>query len=74
MKLIKKPKKENKSWMDELNLDNLAKLGIQWWVIRVSRVKGQYTAELLARFLAKNFPGTEFKNVIINPDPGARTE
>ncbi|KAK7287464.1 hypothetical protein RIF29_00744 [Crotalaria pallida] len=61
MKLIKKPKKENKSWMDELNLDNLAKLGTQWWVIRVSRVKGQYTAELLARSLAKNFPGMEFK-------------
>ncbi|OIV89610.1 hypothetical protein TanjilG_15805 [Lupinus angustifolius] len=60
-KLIKKPKKEKKSWTEELNLDNLAKLGTQWWVVRVSRVMGQYTAELLARSLSRNFPAIEFK-------------
>lgn len=47
--------------MDELNLDNLMKLGPQWWVVRVSRVKGQYTAEALARSLAKFFPDIDFK-------------
>ncbi|XP_058729169.1 uncharacterized protein LOC131601385 [Vicia villosa] len=60
-KLIKKKKKEFKSWMDELNLDNLIKLGPQWWIVRVSRVKAQYTAEALARSLAKFFPDTDFK-------------
>ncbi|CAK8574939.1 unnamed protein product [Lathyrus sativus] len=58
---IKKTKKEKKSWMDELNLDNLMKLGPQWWVLRVSRVGGQYTAEALARSLAKFFPDTDIK-------------
>lgn len=62
-RFIAKPKKKEKgsSWMDELNLDNLAKLGPQWWVIRVARVKGHDTAQLLARSLAKNFPDMEFK-------------
>ncbi|AES87010.1 putative ribosomal protein L2 domain 2 [Medicago truncatula] len=60
-KLIQKTKKVNKSWKDELNLDNLMKLGPQWWGVRVSRVKGQYTAEALARSLAKFFPDIEFK-------------
>lgn len=57
----KKPKKEYKSWTEELNLDNLIKLGPQWWVVRVSRVKGQYTAQVLARSLALNFPDMDFK-------------
>lgn len=60
-KLSKKTKKEKKSWMDELNLDNLMKLGPQWWVVRVSRLKAEYTAEALARSLAKFFPDTDFK-------------
>lgn len=60
-RLMKKPKKEKTSWTEELNLDNLAKLGPQWWVVRVSRVKGQYTAEVLARSLARNFPEMDFK-------------
>lgn len=47
--------------MDELNLDNLAKLGPQWWVIRVGRLKGHDTAQFLARSLAKNYPDMEFK-------------
>ncbi|KAK7349930.1 hypothetical protein VNO77_07833 [Canavalia gladiata] len=60
-RLIKKPKKQKTSWTEELNLDNLAKLGPQWWVIRVSRVKGHDTAQLLARSLATNYPDMEFK-------------
>ncbi|RDX87544.1 hypothetical protein CR513_30972, partial [Mucuna pruriens] len=60
-RLIAKPKKQKGSWMDELNLDNLAKLGPQWWVIRVSRVKGHDTAQLIARSLANNYPDVQFK-------------
>ncbi|KAI4356563.1 hypothetical protein L6164_000578 [Bauhinia variegata] len=63
-RLINKPKKKKTSWTEELNLDLLAKLGPQWWVVRVdrvSRVNGQNTAEALARSLAKNFPELEFK-------------
>lgn len=61
MMLIKKPKKRYASWTDELNLDNLAHLGPQWWAVRVSRVRGQETAERLARSLANNFPDIDFK-------------
>lgn len=61
MKLIKKPKKRYVSWMDELNLDTLATLGPQWWVVRVSRVSGHETAERMARLMARTFPEMEFK-------------
>ncbi|KAF3795518.1 hypothetical protein EJ110_NYTH00076 [Nymphaea thermarum] len=47
--------------MEELNLDNLARLGPQWWVIRVSRLSGQEAAEQLARGIARNFPNIDFK-------------
>lgn len=60
-RLIKKPKKRYTSWTEELNLDNLALLGAQWWVVRVSRVSGQETAERMARSLARNFPNVDFK-------------
>ncbi|KAL0338234.1 UNVERIFIED_CONTAM: hypothetical protein Sangu_1345500 [Sesamum angustifolium] len=61
MRLIKKPKKRYVSWTEELNLDNLALLGPQWWVVRVSRVSGQDTAERMARAMARTFPDMEFK-------------
>ncbi|XXG40646.1 hypothetical protein AAC387_Pa01g1313 [Persea americana] len=60
-RLMKKPKKKYASWTEELNLDNLALLGPQWWVIRVSRTSTQSTADQLARALARNFPGIDFK-------------
>ncbi|XP_034692939.1 uncharacterized protein LOC117919796 [Vitis riparia] len=60
-RLLKKPKKRYASWTEELNLDNLALLGPQWWVVRVSRVSGQESAERLARSLARNFPDIDFK-------------
>lgn len=60
-KLLKKPKKKYAVWTEELNLDNLAKLGPQWWVVRVSRLRAQETAELLARSLVRNYPEFEFK-------------
>ncbi|KAJ0088510.1 hypothetical protein Patl1_31739 [Pistacia atlantica] len=60
-RLLKKPKKRYTSWTEELNLDNLATLGPQWWVVRVSRIRYQEIAERLARSLARNFPDIEFK-------------
>ncbi|KAF9596769.1 hypothetical protein IFM89_013316 [Coptis chinensis] len=60
-KLLKKPTKRFANWKDELNLDNLADLGTQWWCVRVSRVNGHETADRLARFLARNHPIVEFK-------------
>ncbi|KAL9225309.1 hypothetical protein vseg_001251 [Gypsophila vaccaria] len=61
MKLMKKPKKRYASWTEELNLDNLAHLGPQWWVLRVARVNADYTAERLALSLSNFYPGFEFK-------------
>nr|GMC88409.1 transcription termination/antitermination protein NusG [Ipomoea batatas] len=60
-RLIKKKKKETKSWKEELNLNHLARLGPQWWVVRVSRVNGHEKAERLARSLARNFPDIDFQ-------------
>ncbi|KAL9153043.1 hypothetical protein ABFS82_10G023300 [Erythranthe guttata] len=60
-KLIKKPTKRYASWTEELNLDNLALLGEQWWVIRVSRVTGEETAERMARAMIRTFPSMDFK-------------
>ncbi|PON90169.1 Transcription elongation factor [Trema orientale] len=60
-RLLKKPKKRYASWTEELNLDTLANLGPQWWIVRVSRVRGQETAELIARLLARNFPHVPFE-------------
>ncbi|KAG2245852.1 hypothetical protein Bca4012_069100 [Brassica carinata] len=59
-RLIKKPKKRYASWTEELNLDTLAEAGQQWWVVRVSRVRGHETAQVLARALARQFPEMEF--------------
>lgn len=60
-KLLIKPKKRYKSWTEELNLDTLSTLGPQWWIIRVSRISGQETAQRVARALIRNFPDIEFK-------------
>ncbi|XP_043697712.1 uncharacterized protein LOC122648566 [Telopea speciosissima] len=60
-RLLKKPKKRYASWTEELNLDNLALLGPQWWVVRVSRVSGQEPAERLALTLARSYPDIDFK-------------
>lgn len=60
-RLCKKPKKEFATWTEKLNLDYLAKLGPQWWVMRVARVRGQEIVERLARSLARNYPDLDFK-------------
>ncbi|XP_071716461.1 uncharacterized protein [Rutidosis leptorrhynchoides] len=60
-KLLQKPKKQFSSWKEELNLDKLAVLGPQWWILKVSRAKGKDTVERLMQSLHKNFPDSEFK-------------
>ncbi|CAM8952402.1 unnamed protein product [Rhodiola kirilowii] len=60
-RLLVKPKKRYASWMEELNLDNLALLGQQWWVVKVSRVSGQDRAEGIARALVRSYPEMDFK-------------
>ncbi|KAM2468094.1 hypothetical protein FF1_009808 [Malus domestica] len=60
-KLLEKPTKKFANWKEELNLNNLAHEGPQWWIIKVSRVKGQETAQLIARQLARNYPHIDFK-------------
>ncbi|KAF9679997.1 hypothetical protein SADUNF_Sadunf06G0074100 [Salix dunnii] len=61
-RFIKKPKKKpTTSVAEELNLDKLALLGPQWWIVRVSRIRGHETADVLARLLARNFPQMDFK-------------
>ncbi|KAJ6803593.1 uncharacterized protein M6B38_188960 [Iris pallida] len=60
-RLLIKPKKEYKSWTEKLNLDNLARLGTQWWVLRVSRANGHETAEIVAKALVRHFPNLDFK-------------
>ncbi|KAJ6381420.1 hypothetical protein OIU77_030157 [Salix suchowensis] len=61
-RFIKKPKKKpTTSVAEELNLDKLALLGPQWWIVRVSRIRGDETADVLARLLARNFPQMDFK-------------
>ncbi|CAN6576220.1 unnamed protein product [Malus baccata var. baccata] len=62
-KLLEKPTKKFADWKEELNLNNLAHEGPQWWIIKVSRVKGQETAQLIARQLARNYPHIDFKRV-----------
>ncbi|GAV65481.1 NusG domain-containing protein [Cephalotus follicularis] len=60
-RLIKKPKKKPVPKSAQLNLDSLALLGPQWWIVRVSRVGAQETAELIAQSLARNFPEIKFQ-------------
>ncbi|RXH81359.1 hypothetical protein DVH24_006184 [Malus domestica] len=62
-KLLEKPTKKFANWKEELNLNNLAHEGPQWWIIKVSRVKGQETAQLIARQLARNYPHIDFKEI-----------
>lgn len=56
-----KNKRKPASWTEELNLDHLARLGPQWWVVRVARVNGHETADRLARRLPRSYPSVEFK-------------
>ncbi|WCJ28397.1 plastid transcriptionally active 13 [Euphorbia peplus] len=60
-RLINKPKKVVVTAGQQLNLDNLADLGPQWYALKVGRVNSHLTADLVARLLARDYPDFEFK-------------
>ena len=55
----KKPPK--RSWREELNLDLLAELGPQWWLVRVSMAPGTDYVDLLTKAISRRFPEVPFK-------------
>ncbi|OEL25026.1 hypothetical protein BAE44_0013942 [Dichanthelium oligosanthes] len=55
----KKPPK--RSWREELNLDYLAELGPQWWLVRVSMAPGTDYVDLLTKAISRRFPEVPFK-------------
>ncbi|KAF7142832.1 hypothetical protein RHSIM_Rhsim05G0202600 [Rhododendron simsii] len=59
--LAEKPKEKKVPWREKLNLDKLALLGPQWWIVRVSRGSAEYISGVLARSLARKFPDVDFK-------------
>ncbi|KAL6638176.1 hypothetical protein ACP70R_025748 [Stipagrostis hirtigluma subsp. patula] len=59
----KKPPK--RTWREELNLDFLAELGPQWWLVRVSMAPGTDYVDLLTKAISRRYPEVSFK--IYNP-------
>ncbi|CAN6322144.1 unnamed protein product [Urochloa humidicola] len=59
----KKPLK--RSWREELNLDLLAELGPQWWLVRVSMAPGTDYVDLLTKAISRRYSEVTFK--IYNP-------
>ncbi|KAK3145618.1 hypothetical protein QOZ80_3BG0255230 [Eleusine coracana subsp. coracana] len=59
----KKPPK--RTWREELNLDLLAELGPQWWLVRVSMAPGTDYVDLLTKAISRRFSEVPFK--IYNP-------
>ncbi|KAL6894374.1 hypothetical protein ACP4OV_008472 [Aristida adscensionis] len=59
----KKPPK--RTWREELNLDLLAELGPQWWLVRVSMAPGTDYVDLLTKAISRRFSEISFK--IYNP-------
>jgi hypothetical protein len=55
----KKPPK--RSWREELNLDLLAELGPQWWLVRVSMAPGTDYVDLLTKAISRRHPEVAFK-------------
>jgi hypothetical protein len=55
----KKPVK--RTWREELNLDFLAELGPQWWLVRVSMAPGTDYVDLITKAVARRFPDVSFK-------------
>jgi hypothetical protein len=55
----KKPPK--RSWREELNLDLLAELGPQWWLVRVSMAPGTDYVDLLTKAISRRYSEVPFK-------------
>lgn len=54
-------KKKPKSWMEEMNLDNLAVHGVQWWMLVVPRNSERVAADDLSKTFPSEFPDVEFQ-------------
>lgn len=54
-------KKKSKSWTEEMNLDNLAVHGVQWWTLVVPRNSERLAADDLSKAFASEFPDIEFQ-------------
>lgn len=61
----KKPPK--RTWREELNLDLLAELGTQWWLVRVSMAPGTDYVDLLTKAISRRYPEVPFKVTIPLP-------
>lgn len=57
-------KKKPKSWMEEMNLDNLAVQGVQWWMLLVPRNSERLVAEDLSKAFPSEFPDIEFQKIL----------
>lgn len=58
----KKPPK--RTWREELNLDLLAELGPQWWLVRLSMAPGTDYVDLLTKAISRRYPEVPFKVTI----------
>lgn len=63
-RLTVKPKKKYTSSTEKLNLDTLALLGPNWWLVRVRQANCHETADRFARAFAMKYPDREFKMYI----------
>jgi hypothetical protein len=61
----KKPPK--RTWREELNLDLLAELGPQWWLVRVSMAPGTDYVDLLTKAISRRYSEVPFKVTICSP-------
>lgn len=59
----KKPPK--RTWREDLNLDLLAELGPQWWLLRVSMAPGTDYVDLITKAISRRYSEVSFK--IYNP-------
>lgn len=60
-KKLSQRKKKPKSWMEEMNLDNLAVQGVQWWMLLVPRNSERLAADDLSKAFPSQFPDIEFQ-------------
>lgn len=55
----KKPPK--RTWREDLNLDLLAELGPQWWLLRVSMAPGTDYVDLITKAISRRYSEVSFK-------------
>lgn len=57
----RRKKTPKRSWREDLNLDLLAELGPQWWLVRVSMAPGTDYVDLLTKAISRRYPEVTFK-------------